>query len=95
MLFLLRPETHLPTNWSPAFSDVMYRLSTPGIAQFARRQIDAMGGLAVLPVETCVAAPFRIECVPKSDGEMPSDANSSRCSGLLTMLRKIELNRSY
>ena len=61
----------------------------------ARRQMEAIGGLAVLPVETCVAAPFRIECVPKSSGVMPRDANSSRCSGLLTISRKIPLNRSY
>ena len=32
--------------------------------------MEAISGLAVLPVETCVAAPFRIECVPKSAGDM-------------------------
>ena len=43
--------------------------------------MDAIGGHAVLPVDTYVAAPFLIELVPKSAGDMPRDANSSRHRG--------------
>ena len=39
----------------------MYLSRTPGIAQFARRQIDAIGRHAVLPVEMCVTAPFYVD----------------------------------
>ena len=39
----------------------------------------AIGGDAVLPVELCAAAAFRIEYMPKSPDVMPTNANSSRC----------------
>ena len=57
----LWPETHFPTNWYHAASYFMYRFITPGMAQFAQRQINEMGGHNVLPVATWVAAPFPIE----------------------------------
>ena len=39
-----RPEVHLPTNWSPVFSHLMYRLITLDIAQLVRRQMDVIDG---------------------------------------------------
>ena len=44
----------------------MYRLTTPGIVQFARRHIAEMGGGALLPVATRVAVLSRMLYVPKN-----------------------------
>ena len=49
---------------------------TPPNVQFSLRHIDAVGGDTVHLIATNVAAPFRIECVPKSSGLMPSAINS-------------------
>ena len=57
VLFWLHPEAHLPTNWSTVFLLIM--------AQLGHRQIEATGRQAVLPIETWVTAPFRIEFVTK------------------------------
>ena len=73
----------------------MYQLKTPGIVQFACRHISKIGGAAVLPVRTYVAAPFWILCVPTKYGDMPMDANSYHHSGAWTMPRNIVLNCSY
>ena len=58
LIFWMRPETHLPTNWPVTFSYLMYRMRTPGNIQIAGRQIDAMSRRIVLPIEMCNTVPF-------------------------------------
>ena len=49
----------------------MYRFMTPGIDQLARRQMDAIGGHEVVPVEICVTAPFLTELLEHFQVDTP------------------------
>jgi len=69
----------------------MYLFMTPGIFQLARMQIEAIGGDEVIPLAMCVAAPLRMECVPKLLGLKPRSMNDCLYSGECTILRKISL----
>ena len=52
------PQTVLPTNYSPAFSEYRYRSLTGPILEPALRQIDAIGGDTVQPHAARVAETF-------------------------------------
>ena len=54
-----------------------------------------MCGFAVLPIETCSAAPFWIKYAPKSAGNMPRVVNSLQYSRLLTIPKNSVLDSSY
>ena len=53
----------------------MYRFITPGIAQLAGSQMDAIGGHVVHPLAKDVTAPFLMERVLKSSGGIPKAIN--------------------
>ena len=66
---------------------------TPPNVQFSLRHIDTIGGETVHPVATNVTEPFRIGCVPKSSGLMPSAINTFL--QIFTTWLKVFLNLSY
>ena len=53
----------------------------------ARKQIDAIGGETVQPVDTMVIAPFLVEWAPREPMLTPCDSNSGRFS-LMTLPKK-------